>query len=164
MNYERKSNWTFGENKPNSNPIKPNFQKAQMNVNLTLTRDYREKDDFAVQKNKPNSNPISVKPKMSANVFVTKDYENETAFGLRESKPKQSQFQIGRQTTEGRVRPSRLRRRPLPRRVGPGSAVRRPADREAGSPRNDKNRASSIQNRIKPKTCKRRLCKCLPCI
>jgi len=43
--------------KANSNPIKANFQKAQMNVNLTLTKDYRKYDDFAVQKNKPNSNP-----------------------------------------------------------------------------------------------------------
>ena len=43
------------KNKPNSNPIKPNFKKAQMNVNLTLTKDYRKKDDFKVRKNKPNS-------------------------------------------------------------------------------------------------------------
>ncbi len=33
---------------------KPNFQKAKMNVNLTLTRDYRKKDDFLVRINKPN--------------------------------------------------------------------------------------------------------------
>jgi hypothetical protein len=26
---------------------KPNFQKAKMNVNLTLTKDYRKKDDFS---------------------------------------------------------------------------------------------------------------------
>ncbi len=31
-----------------------NFQKAQMNVNLTLTKDYRKKDDFVVRINKPN--------------------------------------------------------------------------------------------------------------
>ncbi len=53
--YENKSNWTLGENKPNSNPNKPNFQKAKMNVNLTLTKDYRKKDDFEVRINKPNS-------------------------------------------------------------------------------------------------------------
>ncbi|MFH1882904.1 MAG: hypothetical protein ABIL62_09365, partial [Planctomycetota bacterium] len=29
MAYENKHNWTLGQNKPNSNPIKPNFQKAQ---------------------------------------------------------------------------------------------------------------------------------------
>jgi len=54
MAYENKSNWTLGQNKPNSNPNKPNFQKAKMNVNLTLTKDYIKKDDFVVRKNKPN--------------------------------------------------------------------------------------------------------------
>ncbi len=31
-----------------------NLQKAKMNVNLTLTKDYRKKDDFTVRINKPN--------------------------------------------------------------------------------------------------------------
>ncbi len=53
--YENIANWTIGENKPNSNPIKPNLRKAKMNVNLTLTKDYRKKDDFVVRINKPNS-------------------------------------------------------------------------------------------------------------
>ncbi len=52
--YENKRNWTIGESKPNSNPIKPNFKKAKMNVNLTLTKDYRKNDDFLVRINKPN--------------------------------------------------------------------------------------------------------------
>jgi len=66
--YEKLDTWLSGENKPNSNPIrqacvvcegvaglnKPNLRKAKMNVNLTLTKDYRKKDDFAVRKNKPN--------------------------------------------------------------------------------------------------------------
>jgi len=52
--YENKRNWTIGESKPNSNPIKPNLRKAKMNVNLTLTKDYRKKDDFLVRINKPN--------------------------------------------------------------------------------------------------------------
>jgi len=42
MDYENKSNWTLGENKPNSKPIKPNFRKAQMNVNSFITKDYRK--------------------------------------------------------------------------------------------------------------------------
>ncbi len=41
-----------------ANPIqtqfKPNFRKAKMNVNLTLTKDYIKNDDFAVRINKPN--------------------------------------------------------------------------------------------------------------
>jgi hypothetical protein len=83
------------KNKPNSNPNKPNLKKAQMNVNLTLTKDYRKKDDFSVRINIPNSNPSSVKPNISANVFVRKDYENETSFRLQKNKPKQSQFPKG---------------------------------------------------------------------
>ncbi len=58
MNYENISDWTIGQSKPNSNPIKPNCKKAKMNVNLTLTKDYRKNDDFAVQQNKSNSNPL----------------------------------------------------------------------------------------------------------
>ncbi len=58
MDYEYISDWTIGQSKPNSNPIKPNFQKAKMNVNLYVIEDYRKKDDFIVRINKPNSNPI----------------------------------------------------------------------------------------------------------
>ncbi|MFH1884470.1 MAG: hypothetical protein ABIL62_17385 [Planctomycetota bacterium] len=54
MDYKNISEWTLGQNKPNSNPIKPNFKKAKMNVTLTLTKDYRKKDDFVVRINKPN--------------------------------------------------------------------------------------------------------------
>jgi len=52
--YENKFNWTLGQNKPNSNPIKPNFRKSQMNVNPLITKDYGKKDDFVVRINKPN--------------------------------------------------------------------------------------------------------------
>jgi len=52
--YERKSDWTLGENKPNSNPIKPNLRKAKMNINSIITKGYRKKDDFTVRINKPN--------------------------------------------------------------------------------------------------------------
>ncbi len=53
--YENNTNWTIGENKPNSNPNKPNSRKAQMNVNSLITKDYRKKDDFECRINKPNS-------------------------------------------------------------------------------------------------------------
>jgi len=92
MDYENISDWTLGENKPNSNPIKANFRKAKMNVNLTLTKDYRKNDDFLVRINKPNSNPISVKPKMSANLYVIEDYENETAFRPKKTNPNKPNF------------------------------------------------------------------------
>jgi len=87
MDYENKSDWTLGENKPNSNPIKPNCRRARMNVNLTLTKDYRKNDVFAVRKNKPNSNPISQRVKMNANTFSQKDYENETTLRPQKNKP-----------------------------------------------------------------------------
>jgi len=90
--YENKSNWTLGQNKPNSNPIKPNPRKVKMNVNLTFTMDYRKKDDFVVRINKPNSNPISVKPKENVTLFTTKDYGNETTFRPKKTNPIQSQF------------------------------------------------------------------------
>ncbi len=40
--YENKSNWTLGENKPKTNPIKANPRKAQTNVNSLITKDYRK--------------------------------------------------------------------------------------------------------------------------
>jgi len=52
--YENKCNWTLGQNKPNSNPNKPNFKKAKMNVNSFITKDYRKNDDIVVRINKPN--------------------------------------------------------------------------------------------------------------
>ncbi|MBA7627726.1 hypothetical protein ES703_35193 [subsurface metagenome] len=93
--YENKSNWTLGENKPNSNPIKANFRKAKMNVNSLITKDYRKNDVFAVQKNKPNSNPIPRMSKMNVNSLITKDYRKIDTFAVQKSKPKQSQFQTG---------------------------------------------------------------------
>jgi len=54
MTYENKHNWTLGENKPNSNPIKPNLLKCKIDAKCVFTKDYGKKDDFAVQKNKPN--------------------------------------------------------------------------------------------------------------
>ena len=87
MDYENLSDWTIGENKPNSNPIKPNLRIATMNINSIITKDYRKYDDFAVRKNKANSNPISVRPKMNANVFITKDYRKKADFSVRINKP-----------------------------------------------------------------------------
>jgi len=54
MAYENKSNWTLGQNKPNSNPIKPNLKRAKMNANVFIIKDYRKNDDFLVRINKPN--------------------------------------------------------------------------------------------------------------
>ncbi len=86
--YERKHDWTLGESKPNSNPIKPNLLKAKMNVNLYVIEDYRKNDDFLVRINKPNLVRRRRIQKMNANVYVIEDYENETAFRPQKNKPK----------------------------------------------------------------------------
>ncbi len=80
MNYERKSDWTLGENEPKTNPIKPNLHLTAENT------EYAEKKDIGVSdcsidkyalyhisprslrtrrlmKNKAKTNPISKEPK-----------------------------------------------------------------------------------------------------
>ncbi len=41
--YGNKSNWTLGENKPNSNPIKANFRKGKIDAKCVFIKDYEEK-------------------------------------------------------------------------------------------------------------------------
>ncbi len=93
MAYENKWQRRVRKNKPNSNPNKANLKRAQMNVNLTITKDYRKKDDFIVRINKAKTKPISSKAKMNANVFLTKDYENKTAFGPKKTNPNKPNFE-----------------------------------------------------------------------
>ncbi len=44
--YENKSNWTLGENKPNSNPIKANFFKSPNECKLTYNKGLQKKRRF----------------------------------------------------------------------------------------------------------------------
>ncbi len=106
--YEEISNWTLGENKPNSNPIKANFRNAQMNVNSLITKDCRKKDDFAVQKNKPNSNPISQRVKLMQSVYLQRIMKKNAAKGYEKTKPNQSKF--SNRKTEDRRRKTEDRR------------------------------------------------------
>ena len=41
--YENKSNWTLGENKPNSKPIKPSLPEGKIDAKCVVTKDYEEK-------------------------------------------------------------------------------------------------------------------------
>ena len=41
--YENISDWTLGENKPNSNPIEPNCRKGEIDAKCVFTKDYEEK-------------------------------------------------------------------------------------------------------------------------
>ncbi len=59
--YENKSNWTLGENKPNSNPIKPNCRKGKIDAKCVFTKDYEENTAKGYEKTKPKqtqSKPI----------------------------------------------------------------------------------------------------------
>jgi len=85
--YENISDWTLGKNKPNSNPIKPNFQKAKMNVSLTLTKGYRKKDDFLVRINKPNFRNGQNERKLTYN----KGLQKKRCFRSQKTNPKQTQ-------------------------------------------------------------------------
>ena len=159
MAYEEKSDWTPGENEPKTNPIKANLHLTAENA------EYAEKKDIFVSDcpiEKYALYPISPCSGLGHPVDLRtwRLMENKP-----NSNPNKANFQIGRQTTEGRVRPSRLRRRPsglrpvmarpyrdrrapprrAPRRVGPGS-------REAGSPRNDKNRESNKAENLQKET------------
>ncbi len=69
---------------------KPNFQKAQMNVNPYNTTDYENKWPRRVRKNKPNSNPIKAnfkRAKMNINSLITRDYRKKDDFDVRKNKP-----------------------------------------------------------------------------
>jgi len=83
MDYENISDWTIGENKPNSKPNKPNLRKAQMNVNLCVIEDYRKKDDFTVRINKPNSRNGQNERKLNFN----KGLQKKRLFSSPKNKP-----------------------------------------------------------------------------
>ncbi len=89
-----------------------------MNVNLTLTKDYRKYDDFVVRINKPNLVRRRRIPKMNVNAFLQKDYENETAFRPKKTNPIQTQFTKGQNELKIACR----KIRPHPSRLGlPGN-------------------------------------------
>jgi hypothetical protein len=69
---------------------KPNFQKAEMNVNSLITMNYKNFIPLAGYKNKPNSNPIKPnlpKCKIDAKCGFTKDYRKNDDFSVRINKP-----------------------------------------------------------------------------
>ncbi len=44
----------------------PNFEKAQMNVNKVLTKDYENKSDWTLGENEPKTNPIKANLHLTA--------------------------------------------------------------------------------------------------
>ena len=100
--YERISNPTLGENKPNSKPIS---QKPKINVNSIVIKDYEDICPCGAPKNKPKTNPIPQKVKMSVNFFVTKDYQNQPP----EPSGKQTQSNPISKSVSVNLRATRLR-------------------------------------------------------
>jgi hypothetical protein len=41
--YENISDWTIGQSKPNSNPIKPNLPEGKIDAKCVFTKNYEEK-------------------------------------------------------------------------------------------------------------------------
>jgi len=58
---------------------KPNFRKAQMNVNSFITKDYENDNAFRLPKNKPNSNPN----KANQTQFQPKTNPNKANFNTK---------------------------------------------------------------------------------
>ncbi len=81
--YERKRNWTLGENKPNSNPNKANPKRAKMNINSIITKDYRKKDDFEVRINKPNFRKAQNERKL----ICYRGLQKKNDFAVQKNKP-----------------------------------------------------------------------------
>ena len=61
MAYKNEPPFGRGQNKPNSNPIKPNTkpisEMAKMNLNCYPTKDYEDKSNWTLGENKPNFKP-----------------------------------------------------------------------------------------------------------
>ncbi len=86
--YEKLDNWLSGKNKANSNPIKPNFKKAKMNISYVKTTNYEQKTMNYVN-NKQTQFPKW--PKMNVNLTFTKDYRKNDVFATQKTNPIQTQ-------------------------------------------------------------------------
>jgi hypothetical protein len=106
--YENISDWTIGQSKPNSNPIKPNLRKAKMNVNLTLTKDYRKYDDFTVRINKPNFQNGQNERKLNFN----KGLQKKRLFSTPKNKPNSNPISKGQ--NELKIACQKIRPHPHP--------------------------------------------------
>jgi hypothetical protein len=107
--YESKSNWTFGENKPNSKPIQT------------------------------QSNPIAERVKLMQSVYLQRNMKKNAAKGYEKTKPKQSQSQKQKSENRSQKTDDRRQKLVRHQCGGTEDRVRPfgPGSREAGSPRND---------------------------
>ncbi len=74
---------------------KPNFAKAQMNISVYSTMNYKNFIPLAGYKNKPNSKPIKPnlrRARMNVNLTLTKDYKKTMFSQPKKTNPIQTQF------------------------------------------------------------------------
>ncbi len=71
--YENKSNWKLGQNKPNTNPLKPNFRKARMKLNFYLTNHYENKPHQVIAINNYN---LSIRSPLVIDTFLTRIFSS----------------------------------------------------------------------------------------
>ncbi|MFB0554274.1 MAG: hypothetical protein ACETWQ_13285 [Phycisphaerae bacterium] len=100
--YEKKCDWTLGQNKPNSKPIQTQSNPIlsavgglQNECKLTYNKGLQKKDDFAVQKSKPNSNPIQTqfKPNQSQSFLhfsCAQQFLANTIYSILPNSPRQT--------------------------------------------------------------------------
>jgi len=62
--YENKSNWTLGENKPNSNPIQTQFaERVKLMQSMYLQRITKKNADMGYEKTNPIQTQFLQRPK-----------------------------------------------------------------------------------------------------
>jgi len=83
-NYEEKSRFWLGKNKPNSKPNKPNFQKAQMNAIPVLTKDYENQPLRRLPENEPNQTHVATGREESLTVTIS----NLKSWAMADSVPR----------------------------------------------------------------------------
>ena len=87
--YENISDWTLGENKPNSNPIKPNCRKGVIYAKCVFTKDYVKNDDFTVRINKPN---FVKGPKLAQTSLLQRIMKMKPPSGPKKTNPNKPNF------------------------------------------------------------------------
>ncbi len=92
MDYEKKSDWTIGQNKPNSNPIKPCPERSRMGQSPKSPNECKLNFNKGLQKKRHFLNPnkqsqFPKRPKMNVNLYIIEDYENETTLRPKKTNP-----------------------------------------------------------------------------
>ena len=92
MAYENKRDWTIGESKPNSNPIKPNCRKGNNWCKVCIYKALWRKMRLRAIKKQSQNKPNFRKAQNERNRFFTKGLWKWNRLQAQKNKPKQTQF------------------------------------------------------------------------